>query len=160
MPELIRLQDIPGVQEVTDLCRNGRNFEYPASSYTRHTIDKVSLDLFGVTQEDTVWAAEEGESAQEIAERVEYEEQFRGAQLLWPEPEPFWRAIGWDISDGKGWELISAPCFVRQIIAAEGELVEGSHLPGKTAAIWSDAAGLGRLQREVDAFMAGLTRRR
>jgi hypothetical protein len=160
MSELICLRALPGVQEVTDLCRNGRNFEYPTSSYTQQTIDKVSLDLFGVTQEDTVWAAEEGESAQEAAERVEYEEQFRVAQLLWPGPEPFWHAIGWDISDGKGSELISAHCFVRQIIAAEGELVEGSHLPGKAPAIWDDAAGLGRLQVEVDAFMARLGRRR
>lgn len=160
MPQLICLRDLPGVQEVTDLCRDGRNFDYPTSAYTQQTIDKVSLDLLGVTQEDTRWEVEESESEQETAERVEYEEQFRVTQLPWPASEPFWRAIGWDISDGKGSELISAHWFVRQIIAAEGELVEGSHLPGKAAAIWNDAAGLERLQREVDAFMAGLTRRR
>src|SRR3546814_10998413 len=72
---------------------------------------------------------------------------------------PFWRAIGWDISDGAGHELICAHCFDRQIIAATGDLVEGAcvNLDARgalTRAPVDEGALEDSLKREADAFIA------
>src|SRR3546814_1757924 len=68
----------------------------------------------------------EDEIIDTAAEAEAWEEKFHATRLPWPQNEPFWRAIGWDISDGAGHELICAHCFDRQIIAATGDLVEGA----------------------------------
>jgi hypothetical protein len=191
---LVRLRDLPGVQGITDLCRNPRNFDYPQSSYTAEKIAAVSIGLFGITQWDTEFCHakpvfeddddEEDSAADESDEvppavldaydlwtqarrtyqeqSVAYEAQFHPTRVPWSEIEPFWLALGWDLSDGKGAELVSAHCFARQIIAAARGLVPGAVLTLDGSGAWG-AEGAEqvsgdtleeRLKREADAFIA------
>lgn len=151
MVELIRLRDLPGIQRISELCLNPRNFEYPQRSYTQSEVDEVSTKLFCITAWETGYDfvrytrfaqlgnafdnEEEGEDLEEEDEdldedesdlddpdRVIHEQQFHVTSMVWPTSEPFWHAIGWDISDGRGGELICAHLFARQIIALEAKI--------------------------------------
>ena len=115
------------------MCLNGRNFEYPTASYTREKIDAVSVRLFAIAERHT-WTDPDDPEAQD------YENQFHSTRLTWPESEPFWTAIGWDISDGRGNELNCAYLFARQIIAVTGGLVDGAvlSLSGGAMAAYDD----------------------
>lgn len=159
--DLIRLRDLPGVQRITELCRNPRNFDYPQVSYSAEEIDKVSIGLFGIAEWATRWDDDDEDAGGADVEAVEFEEQFAQTRMPWPDVEPFWRAIGWDISDGQGGELISAHCFLRQIIAVAGDLVEGAKLTldgsGTCDDEEPDEAPCGieeRLKLEADAFVS------
>jgi hypothetical protein len=61
------------------------------------------------------------------AEEASHEEKFQAVTMPWPASKPLWDVLGWDISDGKGNELICAHLFCRQIIAVEGSLIPGAH---------------------------------
>jgi hypothetical protein len=156
MTELIKLRDLPGVQRATDLCRSPRNFEYPTGSYTAAEIDEISVKLFGIRAWETF-------TTDDDPDKDEYEAQFNAARDLWPNSRLYWEAIGWDISDGLGGELISAHLFARQIIATRLDLVDGAKFtPDGTGASntdeWGDPIepeqGLAtRLQQEAAAFL-------
>ena len=125
MSELIRLRELPGIQSIAELCLNPRNFEYPTLSYTSEKINAVSVGLFGITEYDT-YEDELDEDDEPEEDAGEYEQQYAVASLPWPQGETFWTFIGWDISDGKGQELICSHFFARQIIAVARELVDGA----------------------------------
>lgn len=189
--ELVRLRDLPGISDITDLCRNQRNFDYPVSSDTQAKIDGASVRLFGITQLDTNWEAErdrlyysddfddvedvdDDDDADDVSDEEETETetvdyaaaetawdlQFHVTSLSFPASEPFWRAVGWDISDGAGKELLCAHLFDRQIIAAVGSLVSGARLSldgsGRTELDdeHTEANLADRLDREAQEFMA------
>ena len=188
MADLIRLRDLPGIQRASDLCRNPRLWDYPQRSYTQQEIDEISISLFSITAADTIFEIgdyfdddqfddDQFEDDDEVDEDTSdpqtadsYEANFGAASAPWDDStRTFWEAIGWDLSDGRGKELICAHLFARQIIAVEGKLVEGARFSadGSGREYFGDADGedggddviAHRLQREVDAFLAKRSRR-
>lgn len=152
------LRDLPGVQRVTDLTRNPRNFEYPQTATTMQEIEAVAVSLFGVCHWGLTWIDEPDDDP---SERDEWEGTFSVTLLPWPESRPFWEALGWDISDGRGGELISAHWFMRPIIAVEGGLDEDARYTpdgsGVTTTDCDDDRGGAledRLQAEASAFLS------
>jgi hypothetical protein len=158
---LFGLRDLPGVQRAIELCRNPQNFDYPQSSYTGTELAELSIRLFSIAQWDTIWESAEMENERERLEREEYEAQFNATRLPWTEAETFWKAIGWDISDGHGGELICAHYFTRQIIVVTGDLVDGAKFTPDGTGRWEPddmtaSESLGeRLRREAERFMIG-----
>jgi hypothetical protein len=166
MPDLIVLRDLPGVAHISELCLNPRNFEYPQSSYTNVAIHDASVGLFCISAWDTTSydddiegddaeTEEEGGEEDLDGEEVHPEDRYQVTVLPWPASKPFWEAIGWDISDGRGNELVSAHYFARQIIACVGGLVEGAefHPNGDgTAAFDDDGQPINRDQAWVDTL--------
>lgn len=151
------LRDLPGVQRVTDLTRNPRLFEYPQATGTMNQIAEVVVSLFGVSHWHMEWIDEPDDDPDE---KQEWEKHFQVIRLPWPQSQPFWEAIGWDISDGRGNELVSAHWFMRAIIAAEGRLDEYARFTPDGSGRWPDAEDdepdtsfADRLQAEADAFL-------
>ena len=152
---LVPLRDLPGVQRAADLCRNPRNFEYLAAGFTMEEVADISIRLFSITAWDTELDVDDELEGMTPAE---YEANFQVTRLPWPESQPFWEALGWDISDGNGGELICAHLFARQIIATMGELVEGAKFTPDGSGVHgavSDEDLETRLRDEADDFLKG-----
>lgn len=137
---LIELRNLPGVERITALCRNDRNFEYPQSGETLREIDEVCIRLFGITNYYLEWVDDESDDQ---TEKREWKLNFQVVDLPWPEARLFWESIGWDVSDGNGNELISAHWFMRPIIAAVKELDEDAKLT-------LDGSGVWKSENEID----------
>ena len=157
--QLNALRDLPGVARVTELTRNPRLFEYPASSTTMNEIRGIVVSLFGVCDFHLAW---EDEPDDDPEEKAAWENHFKVTELPWSQSAPFWEAIGWDISDGSGGELISAHWFMRAIIAAEGCLDPDARFTpdgSGTWPLWDDDDGehdqrlAETLEAEVNAFL-------
>jgi hypothetical protein len=148
------LRDLPGVQRVTDLTRGPRNFEYLSFIGTMNEIEGVSVKLFGTCDRFQRWIDEEGDDPDE---KAEWERNFAVTQLPWSESRPFWEAIGWDISDGRDEELISAHWFMRSIIVTARGLDEEAKFTPNATGKWPDQDDdldlAERLQAEAEIFM-------
>lgn len=138
MTELIRLRDLPYIQRANEICLNPRNFEYPSDRHYEQQFDLISVRLFGITRADTlydnVWeeieddAVCDGQDSEAGPSREEWERNFSNVMTPYGQALPFWTAIGWDVSDGRGNELTCLHYFGCQIIAVAGELVDGAVL--------------------------------
>jgi len=121
----IRLRDLPGISRIEQMLKVRELVTEPGLGRLMEAVDKVSIALFSIGIPETYWELDGDEDPEEEAEQAEYEAQFQNVMKPYRVTAPFWSALGWDITDGKGDELGSAIWFGRQIIALEGELVEG-----------------------------------
>lgn len=159
--EMHRLRDLPGVQRVTDLTRNPRLFDSLNVNATMAEIENIVVSLFGVPSSWLEWI---DESDDDPDEKSKWEMNFKVTTLPYADAEPFWSAIGWDVSDGKGNELLSAHWFMRPIIAAIRELEDGGTFTPDGSGHWPVIEGdgaeeeirlaqiSGRLEADVAAF--------
>lgn len=147
--------------QVEAMCRAGTPFDPPNIAETTQRIDDVSIGLFGVTLEDTIchdydeFPADDGE---EPFTPEEYEKRFSATWAPWDQAKPFWEAIGWDLTDGKGKPLKCHWCFERQIIACSFELVEGARFTPDGSGRWQGAIAEELDERRLQAWTEELRR--
>ena len=131
-------------------------------------VNEASVRLFSITQGDTLVGEDDVFENHGIDEEPltaeTYEANFRAAMLPWPDSQPFFEAIGWDISNGRGGELECAHFFARQIVALEGDLVEGVRFTPDGSGSWycaeddkildslTEERMAANLEREIAAF--------
>ncbi len=169
--KLIELRTLPGISRVIDLYAKPDCWDYPNSIETMAIVNEASAGLFAITHDDTladeetVFLSDEGDEPFTLEE---YEERFNATRAAWPEARTFFEAIGWDLSDGRGSQLICAPLFERQIIAVAFDLVDGAAFTPDGSGSWSgydsdepedEEAMAERLEREVAAFLTSKGRR-
>lgn len=157
--ELIALRDLPGVSRVTDLVNTPRAFEYPQTNYTLIEIDDIVASLFGLPDWCLNWDEMEFDDDEPYREEEAWNLNFKVATLPWEEARVFWESHGWDLSDGKGNELVSAHRFMRPLIACLKELHEDAvfHPQANARRIereMSDEDMAERLKREADEFLS------
>lgn len=155
--EVIVFRDLPGIQRVEEIFRNPWALAKDRQRATFEALNDISNSLFCVREYDTLADDDLDEEALE-----KYELPFDVCDLPWDEARPFWEAIGWDISDGRGNEYPYAHYFTRQIIAATRSLmVEARFCPdGSGVAAFHPWGGKiadeqqfeTALQAEVDRF--------
>lgn len=118
-----RLRDLPGVDEVEGIYHVPSSFDYYNVRQTMETIDRVSISLFSLSCHDTDYDCFEWVDDDEADEGPPTPEQWEtmlsNALKPYAETRPFWEALGWDITDGKGNDLRCAHYFAKQIIIAE-----------------------------------------
>jgi hypothetical protein len=125
MSELKRLRDLPGVIEIERMCGLSEPWDGFNRSWTLGQIDRVSVSLFGLPYGVTDYDCFEWSAEGEQPTRQQWEALLSNANRPLSETEPFWTALGWDVTDGEGRELDCAHWFARQIIICETGLIEG-----------------------------------
>lgn len=180
MAELIRLRDLPGMQRIIELAANPAQHNPNMRTLLDEEIDALSIRLFRITEWDTYFFEYESDDGEEAGvecwsndneeedetvsdEELERWEQFDASLLNcsrhYDETKPFWELLGWDISDGKGEEMVCAHRFLRQILAVHSGIVEGAQFcplaDGKRILDAQDVESLeARLGAEAQAFYA------
>ena len=131
---VVVLRDLPGVAEIEEALHvPGRQLlkEYDD---LEERIDALSRRLFGITEEDTQFCPRPDETVvdpfgvRQITDAGavrwdEWDEHFAFLTDEYEEEGAFWAAAGWDVSDGKGEELMVMEYFGRQIVC----LLKGLH---------------------------------
>lgn len=186
MAELIRLRDLPGMRRILELSLNPHQHDPNMRTQLDEEADAVSIKLFGITKWDTYFdiyddsVEDEDEDEDEDVDDTdpvltddEWQrlDQYLTSVSLCDQPfensQAFWEAIGWDVSDGSGSEMLSADLFLRQILAVEAAIIEGAKFHpdanGKPLFDWHGnpmAKSMSfeeKLQAEAERFLIGRT---
>ena len=126
--DIIRLRDLPGIMEIEALCHVPKHFDYYNIGDTMERIDVVSVSLFSVSYDATDYDGFEWSDVEDAPSEAQWDGWLSNAMKPYSVTRPFWEALGWDITDGKGRELNCAHYFTKQIIIAESGWVEGVQL--------------------------------
>jgi hypothetical protein len=158
-----RLRDLPGVAQIEGWCKVPSYFDDLNIRATMDEIDRVSISLFCLSYYETGYDLYDWEGDVDPPSRDQWETWLWNSMRPYSESQPFWEALGWDITDGKGQELDCAHYFTKQIIIAESGWIEGIGLTldgsGKEPVHANAAEELSeeelteRLEREVQAFL-------
>lgn len=128
VPEIIKLRELPGIAEIERDLQISNAWAKEKDDLPER-IDAVSLSLFGITEEDTEFDGyPEGECTDEEWEAAEKQEaewdlHFHFLELDYADSAPLWAAMGWDVTDGHGNELMATEHFGAQIIATLKNLI-------------------------------------
>jgi hypothetical protein len=126
--EIKRLRDLPGVSEIEALCQVPSYFDERNIRETMERIDAVSIGLFSLSYFDTDYDCFDWDDDEDPPSEERWDGLLSNALKPYGETEAFWRALGWDITDGRGRELDCAHYFARQTIIAESGWIEGVQL--------------------------------
>jgi len=124
--EIKRLRDLPGVSEIEALCQVPSYFDERNIRETMERIDAVSIGLFSLSYFDTDYDCFYWDDDEDPPSEERWDGLLSNALKPYGETEAFWRALGWDITDGRGRELDCAHYFARQTIIAESGWIEGA----------------------------------
>lgn len=115
----IIFRDLPGIAEIESqygMYADNRLFSDEREALER-AIDAKSLELFGITEQDTSYW--ELLCAQYDGSEEEWERHFEFFYEGWEgQEEAFWEYFGIDVTDGEGTELACLYAFARQLICA------------------------------------------
>ena len=127
MPSNYVLRDLPGIAEFEALVARVEGLPNPSwapeGDDLQPAADRLSRALFGITEDDTAYAYEDGASDDEYS--VSYNRWEENFSFLWADTDDekaaatfIWEAMGWDVTDACGAELLALVYFDRQIVSA------------------------------------------
>lgn len=159
--DIKRLRDLPGVAQIEGWCQVPSYFDDRNIRDTLYEIDRVSISFFCLSYNDADYDDWDWEEDENPPSEAEWETRLSNSMKPYSDTQPFWEAIGWDITDGKGCELDCAHYFAKQIILAESGWLEGVEFTPNGSGSESvfddeelDEEELAeRLQEEVKAFL-------
>ena len=126
------LRNLPGIDEVEALLRKIEAHPNPAwapeNDQLPKVVERVSLQLFGITSADTELDYEHLPSGEWESENDRWEQNFHFAEYYFEVPgddseqdaveRGIWESLGWDVTNGSGEMLDCLYHFQRQIICA------------------------------------------
>lgn len=115
-------------------------------------LDLKSVELFGLTREQTLFRALSPELAPDAFEK--WEIHFEFLEWEYDEEGTFWDAIGIDVSDGNGQQLLCLDYFGRQMVCA----IKGLH-PAAGLAFLGGEKSDAQIASEAQAWGASLLRK-
>jgi len=118
----IVFRELPGIASIEQrLEMDGRLMRDEIDALERD-IEAKSLELFGVIERDTLyWSAPESVSRTHTIE--EWESHFEFLEYHFDEEDAFWAALGLDVADIDGEQLLCMDRFGRQLICSVKGLI-------------------------------------
>ncbi len=136
MLNTVKLKDLTGVAELEEALHVPGSQLLPEYDDLEVRISQLSKALFGIDEIDTQFSPKPTElldpgrfGSEEILtdegakRKEEWEENFAFLEYEYDEEDVFWTAVGWDINDDNGEQLIIMDYVSRQIVC----IVKGLH---------------------------------
>jgi hypothetical protein len=163
-PKRFVLRSLPGVMDVENLIHTIQAHPNPhwapENDQLPDVVDRVSMRLFGINQQDTEFKGDELSGGDWYAAYEVWEQNFAFAEFYFDDGGDesqqdaleleIWTLLGWDVTDGSGKPLECVAHFERQIICATKGLA--GHLPGAEP---TDEEALAAAERWAQTLMAG-----
>jgi hypothetical protein len=118
MADCILFRALPGIAEIESqiLLWNDNRLMKDEIEALERVIDAKSVELFGISEEDTsYWRLPSREESSSVEE---WEEHFAFLDWEWEEEDRFWEVFGLDLHDENGDRLACIDLFGRQLVCA------------------------------------------